>query len=821
MKRMVLAYFAVLVSLTMPAQQYRPEGRAFVCVNGQNRYTRALYGRHGDWRVETSDRPVFTICQKTSRNTGVPSASAPKYVQFRVNDVNLAETDYCESRYVDGMRSYVVRHKTWGAKAVLRLKVAVSQVSEQACWQFQTAGFEDAVRLDVLVGNNDKAPEQKFSQTFEDECYVGSDSIEVYLIEAHEGKERFEEMETAMIQLADRVVFNTPDPYINTLGGALAVAADGDWDGKTWLGNVDGLLWHLQFEADKASMRKIWPALKDSLAWEKRTYDPDGDHLYDAHRRIGPSGPLYYSGGAVTHSSAFNYRANRLAARIAALIGEDAKPYQAEADAILNAMNSRLWLKDKGQWAEYQDLMGLQRLHEAAAVWSIYTPIDCGACSPEQAYWATKYIDNEVLLPGSWSTGNVAAAEGMHTALAYFEAGRAEEGFKLLKANVLDRMYYGQSPANLGQDNRLDATQGDCNPHASDYLGISVRTLLQGLFGIQPDAMSQRCIIRPGFPEAWDSASVRTSYIYYRFQRQGDEGIYEVTQHFQKPQKIVIRQNLGMGKYRDVEGTSEEHQVIRVKMPVPLPEVRWLSAEADRTTHTGYTDEPSFDAKFRKQNITGYLNANVTDIFRNEYLSPRPPYTTLQIPVQGVGDWCHPDYVPDINDSVFRSLIVKDEFVMMGVPFRTPAVGHNIIYTSLWDNYPDSVSIPMSGSASRAWLLMAGSTNHMQRRIVNGMVVAHYKDGSADTLQLVNPDTWCPIERGDNLDDEAFQSTLQRPYRVALASGKVGRNLGVEIPGGAAQMLCMPLDPKKKLLSLTLHTLSNDVVIGLMAVTLQ
>ena len=36
------------------------------------------------------------------------------------------------------------------------------------------------------------------------------------------------------------------------------------------------------------------------------------------------------------------------------------------------------------------------------------------------------------------------------------------------------------------------------------------------------------------------------------------------------------------------------------------------------------------------------FNANVTDIFRNEYLTPRSPYTTLQLPVQGIGEWCHP-----------------------------------------------------------------------------------------------------------------------------------------------------------------------------------
>jgi hypothetical protein len=44
---------------------------------------------------------------------------------------------------------------------------------------------------------------------------------------------------------------------------------------------------------------------------------------------------------------------------------------------------------------------------------------------------------------------------------------------------------------------------------------------------------------------------------------------------------------------------------------------------------------------------------------------------------------------------------------------------------------------------------------------------------------------------------------------------------GREIPGGAAQILSMPLNPQKPLRSLTLRTLSNDVVIGLMALTLQ
>ncbi len=953
MTRTLTTLLAFVLSLGLAAQQYRPEGRAFVCVNGGNRYTRALYGSHSDWRLESSDRPVFAIYKKKDcRN-----------VQFLVNGVKLDATDYCESRYVNGMRSYVLRHKTWGSKATVRLSVVASLNGEQGFWRFRTTGFDEPVSLDVLVSNirqpklsrngdlgvdakdafeaDGKKPVQRLSQSFEDECYVGCDAVEVY-VDLRAG-DRFDEAEEAMRMLTSRVEFNTPDAYINPLGGALVAAADGAWDGKTWqhgcvgwriplagwragylgdvlgwperavshfdayaksqvknipakqphptqdeeqhlarakkewgtqmysngyicrnperndqmhhydmnLNYIDELLWHFQYDADRSYMLKMWPLLKSHLAWEKRNFDPDGDHLYDAYCCIWASDALYYSGGAVTHSSAYNYRANLLAARIAELIGQNGAPYLAEAKAILNAMNSRLWLDGKGHWAEYQDLMGLQRVHESAAVWSIYTPIDCGACSPEQAYRATQYVDNEIphipitdgnhssfqtistsnWMPYSWSINNVAAAEVMHTALAYFEAGRSEEGFKLMKANVLDQMYYGQSPANFGQISRLDAARGECYRDFGDCIGISARTLIQGLFGIQPDALHGRCIIRPGFPDSWDSASVRTPYIYYRYERQGDEAVYEVIQHFSQPQKIVIRQNLGLGRFRDVEGTSQPRQTIRVKVPVPLPEVRLVDNIATTGAQSGWADEPAPEGKYRKQNIGGYLNAKVTEIFRNEYRSPRPPYTTLQIPVQGVGEWCHPAYAPEINDSVFRSLIVKDEFTVMGVPFRTPVEGSNVAFTSLWNNYPDSLTIPLSGSAAQAWLLMTGSTNHMQSRIVNGLVIARYKDGTADTLRLVNPDNWCPIEQDYYVDGKAFRVSQPRPYRVAFGTGTVSRDLGKalgiqgvygrEIPGGAATMLCMPLDSRRKLVSLTLRPLSNDVVIGLMAVTLQ
>ena len=936
-------------------QQYEPRHGSFVCENGTNRYTRALYGSYSDWRLETSDRPVFAVVKK-DHHRNIRFALEKDGVAY-----SLDQTEYCRASYRDGRREYLLKDKRWGT-GVMRIEVLAMPDREAAVWRIASPQFEGRLRVvssqvaqpklhrngDIgadkpgcleAAGNPLQSLEISFGKSRTVYLEVNLDQLQQ--VEAEEGRLAYQQARSHYRQLTSRIQFKTPDSYINTLGGALVLAADGDWDGQTWLHGcigwrmplagwragylgdvlgwndravshfdayaksqvttvepviphpsqdpkmnlaraekkwgtqmysngyicrnperndqmhhydmnlnyIDELLWHFQYDADTAYMRKMWPVIKSHLAWEKRNYDPDGDHLYDAYCCIWASDALYYSGGAVTHSSAYNYRGNKLAARIAEIIGEDAAPYRKEAEAILKAMNSRLWLPEKGVWAEYQDAMGLKRTHDHPAVWSIYTPIDCGASTPEQAYQATRYVDTHIphinvedtglqtiatsdWLPYSWSINNVAAAEVMHTALAYFEAGRSEEAYRLMKANILDQMYYGASPGNFGQVSYYDAARGECYRDFGDCIGISSRTLLQGLFGIIPQALDSKCIIRPGFPAAWDSASVKTPYLEYKFTRKNGVGCYEITQHFRQPLKMVLRQNLGGGQYRDIEGTSEVHQVIEVASVEP-------AYQGDSAAHTGDSphdlslrdQEPVLTKPFKLQTIGRYFNAEVDDIFKNEYLSPRPQTTTLQIPTQGIGEWCHPQLTAEINDSVFRTLIKDGQFVVAGVPFRTPAVGNNIVYTSLWDNYPDAVTIPVGGKAERAYLLMAGSTNHMQSRIDNGLVIATYMDGSQDTLALRNPDNWCPIEQDYYVDGKAFQTSEPRPYRVCLGTGDVSRDLGKvlgiqgiygrEIPDGAAQMLQMPLNPRKRLKSLTVRTLSNDVMIGLMAVTLQ
>ena len=995
MKRIITTSIILLAAVSIMAvtgrkQQYFPDGRDIVCQDGDKRYNRALYGSYTEYRLETSDRPIFAVYR----------SKAHKNIRFRLTangkTTLLEQTTHAEARYNAGKRVYKLTDASW-RKGSLTITVLLQPDAESAIWKFEPQNMPSDAKVEMVVcdikrpkfnrsGDMNSDPADSFEpadgepnkQTIQwmlgtettyavldckggayrnanpQATYTVLDSgASTYTLSTPTGAEA-ERLYAKAWQhhewLAGNIVFDTPDPYLNTMGGTLMAAADGAWDGEVWLHGaivwrmqlngwragflgdllgmpdravshfnayansqitdvepiipnptpdpeklltreaktwgtqmysngyicrypnrkdimhhydmnlnyIDELLLHLEYDADKDYLRKMWPVIKLHLEWEKRNFDPDDDGLYDAYCCIWASDALYYNGGAVSHSTAYNYRTLRLAARICEILGEDPTYYKKEADKTLKAMNERLWLKDRGHWAEYQDLMGLKRTHNHAALWSIYTPIDCGMATPEQAIRATQYVDSCIphipvviegvktskkdkplyqisttdWLPYDWSINNVAAEETMHMALAYFQAGRNEEGFRLIKANIMDQAYLGGSPGNFGQISYYDRARGELYRDFSDNAGISARAFIEGLYGIRPDALNGRCYIRPGFPAEWKHASIQTPYMKYTFRREGNKEIYEIEQNFAQPLQIVLRQNTGVG-YVETVGTTEKKQTITVtrakQQPLPRP---LITAERIDGKAWGNNFDDVKTERLETVNMDAKWNSNVGDIFKNFYLSPRPKVTTLTIPAHGIGEWCHPEFTANINDVALRRQVKDQVFTTeLGIPFRTPAKGRNIAYTSLWDNYPDAVTIPLQGKASHAYLLMAGSTNHMQSRIDNGQIVVTYTDGTTDTLPLYNPHNWCPIEQDYYEDGLQFHAAQPRPYRLDFASLKVSREhmpMGErygyqkrDFKAGAAVMLDMPLNAQKQLRDITVRTLSNDVVIGIMGVTLQ
>ncbi|MFD2826804.1 DUF4450 domain-containing protein [Leeuwenhoekiella polynyae] len=913
--------------------------------------------------------------------------------------------------------------------------------------------------------------------------------------------------------LANRVRLNTPDPYLNTLGGALATAADAIWEDPAFLhgavawrmhlnawrgaynanvlgwhdrakthfksyGNaqvlepetgpvvldssrnfarqkevlgtsmfskgyisrhpnrkdrahhydmnlvfIDQLLTHFNWNDDPTFLEEIFPVIERHLAWEKRNYDTDDDGLYDAYAAIWASDALQYSGGSVTYTSAYNYRANVLAAKLATRLGKTAQPYLDEAAKIKNAIQNTLWLPAQGVYAEYKDALGKELLHKSPGIWTVYHALDKGIADDFEAYESLNYVTREIphipvqatglphpdlelvsttnWQPYTWSVNNVALAENLNMALAYWQGNQPENAYKLFESALLESMYLGASPGGFQQLSFYDAIRGELYRDFADPIGVASRALVEGLFGIQPDLLDKKLRIKPGFPEAWDHASLDLPDVALSFKRTANELVYQIENKLDTDLNLELELNLNTTRIKDVlvNGnsvnyqlkteaigkpkilipagihkaytiqvitkdstpealqckasytpgafvaiTSQNAELLELKDPQkvltntaistqklsgtiasesgnkmlfiklkqdemtwwqPLeiqvkPKFQILSTQLKKDslgiTIQNNTDtkvsgtlkinhkaaqQVSFEAnapatltralsqcfpgtnelqldlasgekvllpftnwdipnsRMEQQtmlNISDFFNARVDEVFQQQYLSPRPESPTLQLPTTGVGNWCYPNVAEDIHlddsglreASGTRGFIQGPEKIFYATPSEEQAF--NSAFTSKWDTYPDSITIPLEGTASHAYLMMAGTTNPMQTQLVNGTVTVTYTDGTTTTLELKNPENWWPIEQDYYTDGYAFITGAPRPPRVIFKTGEITRDFknykGIHgftnygIDGGAGTILDLPLAPQKTLEKLTLEAQANDVIIGLMSLTL-
>lgn len=223
------------------------------------------------------------------------------------------------------------------------------------------------------------------------------------------------------------------------------------------------------------------------------------------------------------------------------------------------------------------------------------------------------------------------------------------------------------------------------------------------------------------------------------------------------------------------------------------------------------------DAHWTCLDLTPHYNGDIKTIFQQQYLSPRPPTCSVRLGVDGYSAWTFPywkesvpiidlDHLDQLSDGSGRILTPQN------VPFRRFAADRNIAFTSRWDNWPRAVTVPVDRAAEQVWLLVCGSTFPMQTRIANAEVRFHYADGESEKLELVPPlNFWtlCPWGGEDyNYELDAFCLPKQPPPTVQL-----GRNC-------RAMILSWKLRPGARLKELTLETLSQDVVIGLMGISL-
>jgi hypothetical protein len=227
--------------------------------------------------------------------------------------------------------------------------------------------------------------------------------------------------------------------------------------------------------------------------------------------------------------------------------------------------------------------------------------------------------------------------------------------------------------------------------------------------------------------------------------------------------------------------------------------------------------------------LSAHLTTNITQIYEQKYLSPRPQTIATRIGTHGYSPWCFPHWGvsrPRIGiDKVSTLLDPSDHqrlITPQGVPFRWAGSTNNVAFASLWDNWPDQVTVPVNQSGEAAWFLICGSTTVMQNRIANAVLRLHYADGVEETLELIPPYNYWNLSpiRGIQAraqfgasyyteDTEAF--TVPKPWPKTVELGANCR----------AMVLNRKLRSRVTLESITLEALSQESVIGLMGVSIM
>ena len=208
------------------------------------------------------------------------------------------------------------------------------------------------------------------------------------------------------------------------------------------------------------------------------------------------------------------------------------------------------------------------------------------------------------------------------------------------------------------------------------------------------------------------------------------------------------------------------------------------------------------EKNFSPIDISGYFNISLNEIHKLEYWNPRPKGYSIMANLNGRFGW-------DWNQAGYRKLVIDDNnlrsskglyYTKNGIPFSTPAKGPNASCVSIWKNFPEEISFSLSGKGTELAVFFIGVTNPMQSRIENARFTIEYSDGSEKEVSLINP---------ENFDDWLVGSVQQEndtEYFSDFNHGIIQR---------------IPVNPSKELKALKVRAVANEVIVGILGISIQ
>ena len=594
---------------------------------------------------------------------------------------------------------------------------------------------------------------------------------------------------------------------------------------------TDMVFHYLERSGDLELGKEIFEAMAEALAWEERIFDPDNDGLYQSFLNTWISDGHCYNGGGCAQASCYNYAANTAMVRLGRKLNYDVTLFEQRAEKIKNAVNAILWQEDKGVFAEYIDTIGNKLLHPAPELSTIYLASESGIASAEQMARSLEYTEKSIRstltfnrkgrlayssnwLPKKYSTFGLFPAENAALALAYFKYFRKEAALQILDG-LLDVFASSPSP---GAISHVSTANGNCDSGDWDFTDVSspyLRLLVEGLWGVNFRLLSDEIFIAPQLPDKWNNAALELPDIKIDYKNNSGRITLQINCSRAGIKHIILPGNITDLKFSDKSACVKKSDCAGVE----LTEIAWQNSGSITVEYTGavYSARPELltgiprrkavppvPEQFENIDCRKYFNVELAKLFDQKYLAPRPEGYSIGMRINGRYAWEWNHYGHNevvVNDSALRNApggIYKLDKSRWSFP--TPADGNNAACVSIWENFPESMSIALEGKAQELALFVFGSTNAMQSCVVNGRITVQYTDGSAEVCDLIEQENF------DDLMVTAFQQQFERFYWDRGNHGMVVR---------------IKLDPAKTLKNCTVQAVANEVIIGILGGALK
>lgn len=235
----------------------------------------------------------------------------------------------------------------------------------------------------------------------------------------------------------------------------------------------------------------------------------------------------------------------------------------------------------------------------------------------------------------------------------------------------------------------------------------------------------------------------------------------------------------------------------------------------------------SLEGKWDPINISSQFNSDIRQIYKQKYLSPRPNTVSVRIGTDGFSPWTFPYWgtkAPEIKLDKVSSMIKGNILsTSQGVDFHWHCYDKNVSFVSLWDNFPGEMTFDIDKKGEAIAFLVCGSTNMMQCNIENALITITYENGQTDKLPLVPPvNYWnlCPIDSHASAPGQFSRSYYTSEVdrfclpTVLPRTVELGQNC-------TAMLLVRRLKHDMKVKSVTFKCLSQEVVVGLMGISIK